>query len=210
VDVNLPARLTRAEAQARTRRRLLESGARVFARKGFAAATIEEIAERAGFTRGAFYANFDDKGDLFLSILEEQTAAAMRSVGEAVAGAPDDAKLGAILEWFDRLVVDRRLEMAFGEVLAVAARDRSMRARLERRYRMILGAVTAMIDDYCASAGLSLPVATADVATMVVSLVEGLTTARRVVPDAVPPERLAETLTYLWTGLLSAPPAARR
>ena len=47
-------RLTREESQGLTRTRLLEAGAEVFAEKGFYGASVEEIAERAGYTRGAF------------------------------------------------------------------------------------------------------------------------------------------------------------
>jgi AcrR family transcriptional regulator len=201
VDVNVPARLTRAETQARTRQKLLDSGARAFAKRGYAAASIEEIAASAGFTRGAFYANFSDKADLFLTILESQTETALTEVDDAVAAAPDDQKLGALLEWFDWLVVDRRLELAFGEFQAVASRDRKVRARLARRYGLILDLVTDMIESHCEGAGVTLPVPARTFATMVVSIVDGLTVARRLVPDDVPPDRLAETLDYLWAGL---------
>jgi AcrR family transcriptional regulator len=205
MDVNVPARLTRAETQARTRQKLLDSGARAFAKRGYAAASIEEIAASAGFTRGAFYANFTDKADLFLTILDGQTEAALQQVGDAVAAAPDDQKLGALLEWFDRLVVDRRLELAFGEFQAVASRDRKLRARLARRYRLVVDLVTQMIESYCAGAGVTLPVPPRTFATMVVSIVDGLTVAHRLVPDDIPPERLAETLVYLWAGLTATP-----
>jgi AcrR family transcriptional regulator len=62
-----------------TRRKLLDAGLRVFARDGFEAARIEDIAAASGHTRGAFYANFETKEDLFLVLLEEQ---AMKRVGE--------------------------------------------------------------------------------------------------------------------------------
>jgi AcrR family transcriptional regulator len=201
VDVNVATRLTRAEAQAQTRQKLLESATRVFAKKGFAAATIEEIAERAGYTRGAFYAHFADKGDVFMTILEGHTDMAMGAVRDAVTAAPEAEKLAAVLGWFDRLVIDRELELAFGEFQAVAARDRRLRGRLARRYRGILDIATEMIEEYDPAAGVPLAAPPAEVATIVVALVDGLTTARRLVPDAVPPRRLAEALLYLWAGL---------
>ena len=55
-----------------TRRKLLEAGLRVFVRDGFEAARIEDIAAASGHTRGAFYANFETKEDLFLALLEQQ------------------------------------------------------------------------------------------------------------------------------------------
>jgi AcrR family transcriptional regulator len=62
-----------------TRRKLLDAGLRVFARDGFEAARIEDIAAASGHTRGAFYANFETKEDLFLVLLEAQ---ALKRVGE--------------------------------------------------------------------------------------------------------------------------------
>ncbi len=55
-----------------TRRKLLEAALRIFVRDGFEAARLEDIAKESGHTRGAFYANFDTKEDLFLALLEQQ------------------------------------------------------------------------------------------------------------------------------------------
>src|SRR6516164_38206 len=55
-----------------TRARLIQSAEKVFARDGFEAAKLEEIAADAGYTRGAFYANFDSKEDLFFALLERE------------------------------------------------------------------------------------------------------------------------------------------
>ncbi len=63
------ARLTRAEAQAQTRRRLLDGAAVVFARRGFHGASLEEVADEAGYSKGAVYSNFVSKEELFLAVL---------------------------------------------------------------------------------------------------------------------------------------------
>jgi AcrR family transcriptional regulator len=62
-------RLTRAEQQAQTRSRLLQAAEQVFRRRGFAGSSVEEIVARAGFSRGAFYSNFDSKEALFIELL---------------------------------------------------------------------------------------------------------------------------------------------
>src|SRR5258708_11189245 len=64
-------RLTRDQKKAQTRLQLLEAAANVFARRGYHAATVDEVAEEAGFTVGALYSNFAGKQDLFLEMLEE-------------------------------------------------------------------------------------------------------------------------------------------
>ena len=57
-------RLTRRESRAATRAKLIESAGEVFAERGFYGASVEEITERAGFSRGAFYSNFASREEL--------------------------------------------------------------------------------------------------------------------------------------------------
>src|SRR5579862_4390803 len=57
---------------AATRRGLLDAARRIFARDGFEACRIEDIAAAAGHTRGAFYAHFSAKEDLFFAIFERE------------------------------------------------------------------------------------------------------------------------------------------
>ena len=64
------ARLTHAESQARTRDRLIAAAARVFARRGFHGASVDEIADEAELTKGAVYSNFASKDELFLGVVE--------------------------------------------------------------------------------------------------------------------------------------------
>jgi len=61
-----------AEKTAQTRVRLLNSAEKIFARDGFEAAKLEEIAADAGYTRGALYANFDSKEEIFMELLSEE------------------------------------------------------------------------------------------------------------------------------------------
>src|SRR5215475_14453063 len=64
------ARLTRAESKERTRQRLLAEAQRLFRERGYAATSLEQIAEAAEVTKGAIYGHFASKEDLLLSALE--------------------------------------------------------------------------------------------------------------------------------------------
>ena len=67
-------RLTREESQAQTRATLIAVGRKHFLRFGLGGAVAEKIAEDAGYSRGALYANFDGKEELFVAVIrEEQT-----------------------------------------------------------------------------------------------------------------------------------------
>jgi AcrR family transcriptional regulator len=61
----------RSERRARTRVQLLEAAARVYARRGFESATLDEVAEEAGFTKGAVYDHFGSKEKLLFALLDE-------------------------------------------------------------------------------------------------------------------------------------------
>ena len=65
---------TKQERSLNTRAELLEAARKVFARDGFERARLEDIAEEAGKTRGAFYAHFEDKEDVFFAIFEQDVA----------------------------------------------------------------------------------------------------------------------------------------
>ena len=78
VDPTAPA-TTRRQA---TRERLLDAAFEVFAEQGVHASTVEQIAERAGFTRGAFYSNFTTKEELFVALIEREDAARLVALEE--------------------------------------------------------------------------------------------------------------------------------
>lgn len=64
-----PKRLTREQSKDQTRERLLNSANTIFTKKGYVAASVEDIAAAAGYTRGAFYSNFGGKAELLLELL---------------------------------------------------------------------------------------------------------------------------------------------
>ena len=96
------SRLTRKEKQAHTRACLMNSAAKVFAMRGLQQASIDEVAEDAGFTKGAFYANFKSKEELFLAMLDERFAKRIADIEDVIAYCPHCQTEGRVLK-------DRRL-----------------------------------------------------------------------------------------------------
>src|SRR5919106_5975705 len=78
-------RLSRKENQAHTRTCLLEAATKVFTRRGLEQASVDEVAEEAGYTKGAFYANFKSKEELFLAMLDERFGERIEEVERAFA-----------------------------------------------------------------------------------------------------------------------------
>jgi len=97
------ARLSREQTQALTRSRLLSVAKQHFARDGYASASLDRIADEAGFSKGAVYSNFAGKEELFLGVLEEHGRVSLDEILEAVKGAPDiDKAIDRIAAWATR------------------------------------------------------------------------------------------------------------
>ncbi|OLR94376.1 TetR/AcrR family transcriptional regulator [Actinokineospora bangkokensis] len=90
-------RLSRAEQQRQTRERLLAAGAAVFARRGFLAATVEEVVAEAGYTRGALYKHFGGKEGLWQAISDAQVEHHLRHLADRLDQVEDRAGLIAAL-----------------------------------------------------------------------------------------------------------------
>src|SRR5881227_4097200 len=78
--------LSRREKQQRTRSSLLRAATRIVCKHGLEGASIDQVAEAAGYTKGAFYANFKSKEELFLVMLDERFSSELERLDRALAG----------------------------------------------------------------------------------------------------------------------------
>ena len=85
---------TAKRSRANTRARLLDGAYQVFAERGFSGATVELVCEAGGFTRGAFYSNFDSMEQLFLALWDRQADRIVGSLAELVADLERDPEAG--------------------------------------------------------------------------------------------------------------------
>src|SRR3954470_19824911 len=125
----MTTRLTRTERRAQTRQELLDAAARVFVERGFAGASIEAITAEAGYTRGAFYSNFNSKEELFAELLQQRAYAVYRDMAEASARGERQsfAEVGRRLAAIQEDADGSWLFSLWLELLAHAARDESFR-----------------------------------------------------------------------------------
>ena len=68
-------RLSREESQAQTRERLIDTAQQLFVANGYGGASIRDIANKAGYSQGAFYSNFASKEDVLLELLRRHMTA---------------------------------------------------------------------------------------------------------------------------------------
>lgn len=128
-------RPSRIERQAQTRAALIDAAGRVFASKGYQAASVEEIAEEAGFSHGAVYSNFDGKEELFLAVFEQYMAKRVQELADATAAEGSLAERGraAADQWMERFTEDRDTFLLHLEFMIHAARNPHLRERLGGR-----------------------------------------------------------------------------
>lgn len=92
--------MTRAESQRRTKRALLDAADRRFASQGYVGTTLAQVAADAGLTKGAVYANFRSKADLFLAVRKEWSFSGLPAVGERLADMHDiESCMIVVADW---------------------------------------------------------------------------------------------------------------
>jgi AcrR family transcriptional regulator len=188
------ARLTRKEKQAHTRNCLMKSAAKVFARRGLQQASIDEVAEEAGYTKGAFYANFKNKEELFLAMLDERFGQKLAEIERVAAG--DDFNLA--------LASDPEFDRLFFEFSAYAARNEDFREELVTRYRALRARVADAIRGRAERDGIDLPIPAEQIAQMTFAMAKGLALENMLEPDAVGDELFTTMLTIFFAGVAGA------
>ena len=205
-------RLSRAEKSAQTRAQLMTSARQLFLRRGFHAASLELVAEEAGFTIGAVYSRFGSKADLFLAILDERIDQIVAEVGRVAAS---DQPLPAHAE----LLAGRRMALLererewFPLVLEFwshAARDQRLRREFGARHERLVGAYAALIEADYARLGLTLPLAPEVLARAVVAMGNGIALERLADPDRVPEGLLSTMAVAFLRGAAAEGPEPER
>ena len=197
-------RLTRKEKQAHTRECLMQSAARVFTRRGLQQASIDEVAEDAGFTKGAFYANFKSKEELFLAMLDERFSERIEEIERVIAGEGTTAEKAqrAGDDFTQMIVADPEWQRLFFEFSAYAARNDEFREELVTRYHSMRDRVAAALRARGQTAGLGEPALPYDqIALMTCAMANGVALEKLLEGEEVPDDLYGTMLTLLFAGL---------
>lgn len=192
--------------RAQTRSRLLAAALDVFAERGYAGATIEQLVDRAGFTRGAFYSSFSTKEEVVLALLDKHSDTQLGRVRELVdAAAPGDALAVAAATAAEVTPDDLRWFLVSSEFTLLAVRDRQVAARLAVHDAAIRAAVARLLAAALHRSGRVPVVPLTDLASVVVALREGALMQACVDPEAVPPGHLERMFLPLLIAAGTAP-----
>jgi AcrR family transcriptional regulator len=199
-----PQRLNRAEKQAETRRALLEAAARVLATRGYERASVNEIAEEAGYSHGAVYSNFSSKEELFLALYEEHMAERSRQISDAAAAldAPFSERLRAAADDYMARVPNERETLLLHLEFAVHA---IRNPEVNRRLAMTFGAprlvISRLIEEFVDQENARLPLPPEDLALVIRALGIGLGFERLFDPGSVREDLFGEFVAWLFASI---------
>jgi AcrR family transcriptional regulator len=186
-------RLTRTQRQVQTKRDLVAAARRVFGRRGFYGATLEEISLEAGYTTGAIYSNFAGKDELFLAVLDERTERRVAAFGtEPLKAKSFEAALRVAVrisreghepDWAPLLV----------EFWTHASRDEELRRAVLDRHEQQLHAFAELVEQIGAKFGVTFRREPFEMARGYGALGRGLSLEKLLDPEA-PIESLYEEL----------------
>jgi AcrR family transcriptional regulator len=201
---------TRKQRQERTRVELIKAAGRVFARRGYHGASVEEIAAEAGYTTGAVYSNFKGKEELFIALNEhelEKRLADYRAVVDAI-DSPQGVEQAASERFGDFIHDDPDWPLLFFEFWAYGARNQALRGEFVKQRTAEVKIIAEAIESQTAAAGVTLPLPTEQVAIGIGALINGLAFERVLDPDSVPDDLFGLIVSRLIVGLLTDLPDA--
>jgi AcrR family transcriptional regulator len=181
----------------------MKSAAKVFARRGLQQASIDEVTEDAGFTKGAFYANFKSKEELFLAMLDERFAARLKEIDAAVASdeAPEVQAQHAGADFARFLSADRSWQRLFLEFAAYAARNEEFREELVTRHRALRQGIAELYGRRADELDFTPPIPFEQVSLMTFAMAHGVALEKLLEPEAVPDDLFGTMLLVFFTGL---------
>ena len=178
-----------------TRRKLLAAGEAIFARDGFEAARLEDIAAEAGYTRGAFYANFKSKEDIFFALLEMWVAERMAEVDALIEKYDTPKKrLEALREMYAQFARNRRLALLSLEFKLYAIRHPRAQARLRAWNRTTQCSKKEMLERIAPAIGRNLSASGPAISTALGAFSHALLLEHLVDPAAMPSDEIQELL----------------
>jgi len=199
-------RLTRAEKREQTRAQLLDAAATVFAERGLDGATVDDVAAHAGFTKGAVYAHFGSKDELFLAMLEQRYTCRMEELERVLLSpgrAVDNARAaGADFQRYAQS--DPDWQRLYLEATLRASRDAGFRAAFARRHREMHDRMAAVIEQGLTQSGLQASVPYDLLATAISAIVSGVLLETLVAPGKETEDLLGALMALLMPGVVQA------
>ena len=191
-------RLTREEKKAQTRERLIEAAAKVFAEKGFAATSLDEVADAAGLTKGAVYSNFENKEDLVAAVLNAHSdrLSGIRDIATESGTIEQQQAVAARL--FSKTVAEERdAFLLFLDFTTYALRNPALYQEFLARHRVGREEIAQMIEENAPAAGGTFKT-DADSAALILQVIgNGIALEKLIDPEGMPNDLFDKLLPIL-------------
>lgn len=175
----------------------------VFVRSGFDASSVERIAEAAGFSRGAFYSNFEDKDELFIAVLNKKRLEIAGALAEIFRRETNAARrLLAVRDWYVSQEKQKSWTILETEFTLRALRNRTVKSRLASLQRQELESYSALVAQYFSETGHPMDGRAETVALSLMAIVLGLASLSLVDANRDAPERYAEARNLVFNRLI--------
>jgi AcrR family transcriptional regulator len=181
-------RWTPERRRQQTRDVLVDAAAQVFAERGFEGASLEEIAERAGYSRGAIYKNFGGKDELFLAVNQRHNERAVARFAELIeeldSGGWNPASVPELAaEWRRMFFRDAELYILGTEFNLYVLRHPEVRPKLVEYMARNVAMIADFMEQMAAGAGVELPYPSELLARMLLSASDGFQQTMRLDPE---------------------------
>ena len=180
-DVTVAERWTQERRREHTRGLLLDAAEQVFAKKGYEGASLDEIADTAGYTRGAIYKHFGGKTELFFEVNKRFNGRFLEGFLEVLdpAAPVDDLDLDAIAKVWHTQQSDDPLSLALGfEFIVYVLRHPEMRPVVAAQRQRVAAMIAAFIDEQAARFGITPRIPSMTLARIALAASDGLQLAR--------------------------------
>jgi AcrR family transcriptional regulator len=199
-------RLSRAEQNDRNRALLLAAALRVFLARGYHAATLEQIADEAGFSKGVVYSRFDSKADMFLALLTDRItkrAAQNAATAGSLARSGDLAGLVELAWREERAAPGWRLLVT--EFRVHAARDPELAGRYAAAHARTVDGLASVLASVAEGNGQAPGFPARQAAELVLAIETGLALEQLANPHAIDLAQLPPVLSGLATLFAGSP-----
>jgi AcrR family transcriptional regulator len=202
--INIPAsmsgrRLNREQKKTHTRGRLLKAAERVFARRGYVGASLDDVAEEAGFSKGAIYSNFKNKEDLFLALVDQHIEERVHDIQRTLATdrQPNERAREAARHYIEHLNESADWNKVVFDGWVRSMRDRTFGAKFTARFEVCRRALTQAISARFAELRVPLPFPAERLAIAIDALALGIFVEKLARPNAVPDDLLGDVVSLL-------------
>ena len=199
-----PTQPQRRPQRTDVRVRLLAAAAEEFTEHGYVAAKLTDIADRAGFTKGAVYSNFESKQALFAELLAMRSldlaARVLAHISDLDPTAAAGAGGGEIAAW---VVAEPRWPLLTVEFGILAGRDPAVADRYRADRRALRGELERLIAERAEDWGVGEKFDARRLATSLVALISGLAVEHSVDPEGIDEATIADAISELFAGAIA-------